>query len=203
MYHQESSAQVSQGLIHGSRTPPPTNPTAPAAAAHSPRPTLPGENSPCCLLPSPFLQPERRFLKQRSLKKLESHRKSKRVLKTPGKPETRKGHHRGCAPGHVTHTPPPPACAPADWATGGFQNQSSSSVHRPTTQEVAGVPERRGPQPAVTPPSPSHSLSSPFNCLFGIWQEVSHCGPLLKTFLPPPQSEPFENRLHKSCPFTP
>ena len=102
-----------------------------------------------------------------------------------------------------THHPPPPACAPADWATGGFQNQSSSSVHRPTTQEVAGVPERRGPQPAVTPPSPSHSLSSPFNCLFGIWQEVSHCGPLLKTFLPPPQSEPFENRLHKSCPFTP
>ena len=96
---------------------------------------------PCCLPPSPFLQPERRFLKQRSLKKLESHPKSKRVLKTPGKPETRKGHHRGCAPGHVS----PLACAPADWATGGFQNQSSSSVHQPTTQGVAGPPSGEAP----------------------------------------------------------
>ena len=140
-YHQESSAQMSQGQMHGSRTPPPTHPTAPAAAAHGLGPTLPGENSPCCLPPSPFLQPERRFLKQRSLKKLESHPKSKRVLKTPGKPETRKGHHRGCAPGHVS----PLACAPADWATGGFQNQSSSSVHQPTTQGVAGPPSGEAP----------------------------------------------------------
>lgn len=67
--------------------------------------------------------------------------KSKSVLKTPGKPETRKGHHRSCASGDVT----PLACPPADWAMGGFQNQSSSSVHRPTAQEVAGAPGGEAP----------------------------------------------------------
>lgn len=112
MYHQESSAEVSQGQIHGSRTPPPPTPfhrqLQPMAQDQGRRIA----HAACRPCPCRFLQPERRFLKQRSLKKLESHPKSKRVLKMPGNPETRKGHHRSCAPGHVT----PLACPPADWS---------------------------------------------------------------------------------------
>lgn len=59
-----------------------------------------------------------------------------------------------------------PACLPADWAMGGFHNQSSSSVDWPTACDMAEPPYAGGPQLGVTVPallvsltlSHSHSL---------------------------------------------
>lgn len=131
---------MSQGQIHGSRTPPPPSPFHRQLQPIAQDPHIQGRriaHAACRPCPRRFLQRERRFLKQRSLKKLESHPKSKRVLKMPGNPETRKGRPRSCAPGHVT---PRPAhqligpkfllCAPA---------------HRPRSSRG---PRQRGPQTA-------------------------------------------------------
>lgn len=66
----------------------------------------------------------------------------------------------------------------------------------PPPKRWQGPPAERPPACRDSPSSLTLSPSSPLNHLFGIWQEVSHCGPLLKTFLP---HRPNPNRLRIGC----
>lgn len=98
VYHQESSVQVSQGQTEVQKPSPSAGSCTPQLEAHASSGEM--TDVQCCLPPSPLLQLERRFLKQRSLKKLQSPPRSKQVLEMPGSPETRRGHRGSSALGH-------------------------------------------------------------------------------------------------------